>query len=534
MNKYVFLLCFGFLSLSLSAQENTGSFFEEADQFFSQHVREGKIDYQQITADPKELYQLVRQVITYNLDDKNESTQKAFLINAYNIHVIKSVVDAWPIGSTQQVDGFFDAKKHVVAGESYTLDELEKQFIFGKFPDPRLHFVLVCAAIGCPPLTTFAYTPDSLESQLDQQTYKALNRSSFIQVNDAKQTVGISQIFQWYPKDFKVEHPTVLSYINSHRNDLIPDNYKISYYPYDWTINALGSLPGLVNPSGQASSNIQQFTPSVLLKKGQVEIKVFNNVYTQTAFRDNERQKVDLGQRETFYTGIFQFNYGVSQDRRWNVGFELDYQGVRLDQDLDSSPLRVLGTSTDNLIFQKHALTYIGPRIRFAPFRNIPKFSLTSTLQIPVSNDLELFADGQRRFLAHNRVNWWTQFFFDKTFGQWQLFTEVDFLYRFPTNQVSFNQDAFFLTPVIAFLSYFPNPKVTLNVNAQYWPTFQGLPGNSAGEGFSLSGDFVQLGIGGKYQLTPEVNLEVIYTNFATSRNNGAGQTFNFGIVFIK
>ena len=526
-NPLIFLLCF-LINFAFSQEMD---FFREADQFFSQYVREGSIDYDKIKANPKELYQLTRQVISYDLDSQDEATQKAFLINAYNLLAVKSIVDAWPTSSPQNIPGFFDETQHVIAGTSYTLDEFEKKYIFVEFPDPRLHFVLVCAAKGCPPLSPSAYFPDSLDQQLDRQTRLALQNEYFIRVNDTDRSVGISQIFNWYGKDFKATHESALAYINSYRDTPIPSSYQVKYYTYDWSVNAKTSP---TTSTSQASSNIQQFTPSVLLKKGQVEVKVFNNLYTQTAFRDNERNKVELGQKETFFTGIFQFNYGVSQDRRWNLGFELDYQAVRLDSDEGSSPLRVLGNSPDNLIFTKNALTYFGPRVRFAPFKNIPKFSLTSTLQIPLSNDLELFADGQRRFLAHNRVNWWTQFFFDKTFGQWQLFTEVDFLYRFPTNQVSFNQDAFFLTPVIAFLSYFPNPKVTLNVNAQYWPTFQGLPGNSAGEGFSLSGDFVQLGLGGKYQITPEINLEVIYTNFATSRNNGAGQTFNFGIVFIK
>ncbi|MEM6630076.1 MAG: DUF547 domain-containing protein [Bacteroidota bacterium] len=524
------LLCIciqGFTQNPNSAED----FFQQADEFFAKYVSGDAVDYPLLRENMKDVYTLVRKVMEYDLEGKDAATQKAFLINAYNLQVIKSVIDAWPINSPQSVEGFFDGKRHVFAGQSYTLNDFEKKEVFGRFPDPRLHFVLVCAAKGCPPITNFAYTPNSLEEQLDRQTRLALSDPNFVQVDPERQRVGLSQIFEWYGQDFKTNGRRLLEYVNVYRESPIPDNYQVRFYPYDWTINAESQL--IEDPSNP-TSNIQQFTPSVLLKKGQVEIKWFNNLYTQTAFRDNERERVELGQRETFFTGIFQFNYGVSQNRRWNVGFEVDYSAVRLDANESNSALKVLGSDETDLIFRKSAISYIGPRIRFSPFPKVPKFSLTSTLQIPVSNDLELFADGQRRFLAHNRVNWWTQFFYDKTFGKWQLFTEVDFLFRFPTDQVSFNQDAFFLTPVIAFLSYFPNPKVTLNVNAQYWPTFQGLPGNSAGEGFSLSGDFVQLGVGGKYQLTPEINLEVIYTNFATSRNNGAGQTFNFGVVFIK
>ena len=530
------LITFIFLlgSLQSYSQDTSEDFFQQADAFFAQHVKEGAIDYEQVRENMKDLYGLVRDVMNYELEGKEDRVQKAFLINAYNLQVIKSVIDEWPINSPQSVQGFFDGRKHVFAGQTHTLNSFEKEEIFGRFPDARLHFVLVCAAKGCPPITSFAYTPNELDEQLDRQTRLALSNDDFVQLDPEKKRVGLSQIFEWYGQDFKTDGKGLVDYVNAYRDTPIPPSYQVRFYTYDWTINSRAERTPSLLESKVSSSNIQQFTPSVLLKKGQVEIKWFNNLYTQTAFRDNEREKVELGQRETFFTGIFQFNYGVSQNRRWNVGFEVDYSAVRLDANESNSALKVLGSDETDLIFRKSAISYIGPRIRFSPFPKVPKFSLTSTLQIPVSNDLELFADGQRRFLAHNRVNWWTQFFYDKTFGKWQVFTEVDFLFRFPTDQVSFNQDAFFLTPVIAFLSYFPNPKVTLNVNAQYWPTFQGLPGNSAGEGFSLSGDFVQLGVGGKYQLTPEINLEVIYTNFATSRNNGAGQTFNFGVVFIK
>ena len=217
---------------------------------------------------------------------------------------------------------------------------------------------------------------------------------------------------------------------------------------YDWSLNALtkASVGGNLSEDGSSGlSNIQRFTPSVLLRKGQVEAKLFNNLYTQTAFRNGEQELVDLNQRQSFYTGIFQFNYGVDRNSRWNLGFELNVHGVRYDADPSSSFLKVLGNDPNNLDFRKMAVSYAGPRIRFAPFRSIPKFSITSTFLFPLRNDLELLDDtGNQRFLAHNRASWWTQIFYDYSFGQFQLFTELDFLLRLPTDEVSFTQEAFF------------------------------------------------------------------------------------------
>ena len=73
-----------------------------------------------------------------------------------------------------------------------------------------------------------------------------------------------------------------------------------------------------------------------------------------------------------------------------------------------------------------------------------------------------------------------------------------------------------------------------MSVNLQYSPAFTGLPGNSTGESFNLNRYFVQGGVGAKYQVTKELNLELLYTNFFLSKGEGAGQTFNFGIVFLR
>ncbi len=516
----------------LKAQNPVDRFFDSADLFFETYVVDGKVDYATMSKNPKDLFLLIKQMNGLTFELLDQDTQKALLINAYNLHTIRSIVDRWPVGSPQSIQGFFDRRIHITAGMRTTLDELEKKELLDRFSDARLHLVLVCAARGCPPLANYAFRPEQLDDQLDQQVKNALADNQFMRIDRAEQTIALSQIFQWYRQDFTRSHDNLRSFINAYLDEPISEGFNISYYPYDWTVNAV-TVPDLSSSNGGSRSNIQVFTPSILLGKNQVEVKWFNNLYTQTAFRNDEREEVSLGQRENFYTSILQVNYGISEQGRFNIGFETNYQAVRLDRDASSSPLRVLEEGGENTIFQKSQLTYLGPRVRIAPIPSIPKFSITSTLQIPLSNDLELVVDSVQRFLAHNRVNWWTQFFYDKSFGDFQLFTEVDLLFRFPTDEVSFRQDAFFLTPLIVFFSYFPNSKTTFNVNLQYWPTFTGLLGNSRGERFGVSGDFVQTGLGAKYQLTPEINLEVIYTNFITSRNEGAGQTFNFGIVLI-
>ncbi|MEO0471703.1 MAG: DUF547 domain-containing protein [Bacteroidota bacterium] len=528
--KSILRLCFLLLVFPSTASLAQGNFFDRTDALLQKHVEDGRVDYQGLLTKKTELNQLTEIIRTYSYAEADGATQKAFLINAYNVLVLQAITDAWPIASPQDVGGFFDAKKFVVAGRKVSLNGLEKEWLFKDFFDPRLHFVLICGAKGCPPIADFAFQPSILSAQLTARSQKAMNDKRFLRYSSADQAVALSQIFSWYAKDFGGNIAAVLQYINQYRMQPLPASATISYDEYDWSLNGLQK--GTRQPTkeaGQALANIQAYTPSVLLKEKEIRIQLFNNLYTQTGFRNGEREFVDLGRKETFFTGIIRFDYGVSAQSRLNIGFEANINGVRYDGESGSSPLRIFG-GANNALAQRWELGTIGPRIRWQPFASVPKFSLTSTFLFNVRNDLE--RNENFGFLTHNRKTWWTQFFYDKIWGDFQFFGEIDLLYRFETKNHSFDQSAFFRTPVTVFLSYFPDTKSTVNVNIQYSPAFTGLPGNDAGISFNLNRSFTQAGLGAKYQITPSLNLEVLYTNFIFSRGEGAGQTFNFGVVF--
>ncbi|MEM7381766.1 MAG: DUF547 domain-containing protein [Bacteroidota bacterium] len=124
----------------------------------------------------------------------------------------------------------------ISSGTSTTLNDLENKLLRAKFPkEPRFHFVLVCAGLGCPPIISQAYLPNTLDAQLQTQTKKALNDPNFIRVN--KNKVKISQIFEWYNEDFVQDGNNLVSFINTYKEDKLPEKAKVSYYTYDWTLN---------------------------------------------------------------------------------------------------------------------------------------------------------------------------------------------------------------------------------------------------------------------------------------------------------
>ncbi len=233
--KKISLLLSIILVSNLSFSQSVDSYFLKAHELFKTNVSNGKVAYAKIKKNPQLLDELIALGKKITVAKTNPEVYQAFWINAYNITVIKSIVDNYPIKSPLDKAGFFDKKTHKIAGKSVTLNDIENKLLRAEFKDPRFHFVLVCGAIGCPPLINKAYKPGILESQLDAQTKLAIN-GSFVKVNTKKKTVLGSEILKWYKEDF-VKNGTEIDFLNAYRTEKIPSNFKLSYFTYNWNVN---------------------------------------------------------------------------------------------------------------------------------------------------------------------------------------------------------------------------------------------------------------------------------------------------------
>jgi len=226
------------ISFTSSSSQGLNQFFEKTDAFFKGNVIDGRVNYKKIKASHTQLDELVALASKIEVQKTSPNEYKAFWINAYNLTVIKSVVSKYPIKTPLDISGFFDKEIHDIAGKQITLNSIENKLLRGQFNnDPRFHFVLVCAGLGCPPIINEAYLPGTIETQLDEQTKLALNNPSFIKVNNKKKKVQFSQIFEWYFSDFAVGNKSLILFVNTYRTEPIPNTYKSSYYSYDWNLN---------------------------------------------------------------------------------------------------------------------------------------------------------------------------------------------------------------------------------------------------------------------------------------------------------
>ncbi|MEO9478472.1 MAG: hypothetical protein ABJO28_19840 [Maribacter dokdonensis] len=270
-------------------------------------------------------------------------------------------------------------------------------------------------------------------------------------------------------------------------------------------------ISGFAQDSLQQKSNIQQYTPSKLVGKGQYDVKWFNNLYTQTksTFTDGTEP------RQTFFTSTLEGYTGVGANKRWNIGAILEFRSNVIG---DRSATDVFKFDGENNT-ARSGLTSIAPSVKFVPIASVSNFSIQSSFFIPlVDNETE-----NGVFLDQKGYIWQNRFFYDYTFpgDKWQLFSEINSELSFGDKEESFANNSLNLTPGL-FLSYFPSSKFTVLALAQHSQRLD--------LGNNFAQDFTAIGGGAKYQLTSALNLELLYTNFVRGSNTGLGQTFNLGL----
>jgi hypothetical protein len=186
--------------------------------------------------------------------------QLAFLINAYNANTIALVLGRYPdLTSIKDLGGFLTSpwKQRFVElrGGTRTLDEIEHEMIRGGVgaSEPRVHFALNCASIGCPALRPEAYRGDALDAQLADQARRFLADRSRNRYAAAADRLEVSKIFDWYGRDFERAAGSVAKFLAPYAEQLADDAavrkriaaaaVPVAFLDYDWRLNDAGRKP---------------------------------------------------------------------------------------------------------------------------------------------------------------------------------------------------------------------------------------------------------------------------------------------------
>lgn len=228
-----------------------------------------RVDYAGFTRDRAALQAYLDSLATVRESDFggwSKPKRMAFLINAYNAWTVEKILTRYPeIRSIRDFGTLFGSpwKDRFVGllGRKLSLDGIEHEMLRapGAYEEPRVHYALNCASIGCPMLREEAYVPERLDAQLEEQARRFLSDRSRNRFNAEKGVLEVSRIYDWYAGDWSsgyrgiaagarpiaslteyfARYAQLLADERPGRNLIAEQKAAIRYLDYDWALNDL-------------------------------------------------------------------------------------------------------------------------------------------------------------------------------------------------------------------------------------------------------------------------------------------------------
>lgn len=179
----------------------------------------------------------------------NAAEQHAYWINLYNAATVKIVLDHYPVASIRDISaglfsfGPWDLPLVIVDGHKLTLNNIEHDILRADWREPRVHYALNCASLGCPNLQPVPYMGEKLDAELDAAARAFVNHPRGVALRDDR--LVLSRIYQWYARDFGGTDAAIIQHLRKFaRPELASRLSAVSQadsYQYDWQLNAPGS-----------------------------------------------------------------------------------------------------------------------------------------------------------------------------------------------------------------------------------------------------------------------------------------------------
>ena len=243
----VFLFTLTFLltqSLShASFDQNHTKFTEILQKYTIQKGLQTSVDYKNLKKDKSVLESYLKDLESVSNDEFklfSADERLSFWINVYNSYTLALIIKHYPVKSIKKIGGIFGTspwKRSIVhvLGKKYTLNNVEHDIIRKRFKEPRIHFAVNCASVGCPSLLREAFVASKLEEQLGLASNNFLNNKSKNYVKD--KTLFVSKIFDWYGDDFNEKHGSFENYVKKHYG--ITGKVRVKFLNYDWDLNEI-------------------------------------------------------------------------------------------------------------------------------------------------------------------------------------------------------------------------------------------------------------------------------------------------------
>jgi hypothetical protein len=198
-------------------------------------------------ADKKALKDYLARLQQVKVTALKADEQRAFWINLYNALTIDVVLDRYPVKSIKEislggslfVSGPWAKALVSVEGRKLSLDNIEHDILRKVWPDPRIHYAVNCASIGCPNLMVKAFTAANLDQMLTQGARDYINHLRGVRVGS--NGVTLSRIYNWYRRDFGANDSELFRHLSAYAEPALKKQLAgmdtIAGYDYDWALN---------------------------------------------------------------------------------------------------------------------------------------------------------------------------------------------------------------------------------------------------------------------------------------------------------
>lgn len=223
------------------------------DRFLKTHVAAGKdgiarIAYAKIPAtDKAALGDYVRRLAATRVTGLARAEQRAYWINLYNALTVKVVLDHYPVDGIKDIrisPGLFSSgpwgkKLLKIEGEDVSLDDIEHRILRPVWKDPRIHYAVNCASIGCPNLPAEAFTAANAERLMDTAARAYVNHPRGVRRSGSG--VRLSSIYDWFRDDFGKDKTALFGHLTAFAEPVLKEFLStepaIDGYDYDWSLN---------------------------------------------------------------------------------------------------------------------------------------------------------------------------------------------------------------------------------------------------------------------------------------------------------
>lgn len=201
---------------------------------------EGRVDYAGLAGQKAALDAYLATLADAPLQRLTSDERKALLINAYNAFTLALILENYPgIESIKDLASPWKARRWRLGGEVVSLDDIEHGLLRPLYKDPRIHFAVNCASVGCPPLQPTAYVGAKLDEQLDAATRATLRNPRYADVAGGR--LRLTAIMNWYGNDFIAPNwapraDSLTAFVGIYVAG-IPADAPVSFLDYDWRLN---------------------------------------------------------------------------------------------------------------------------------------------------------------------------------------------------------------------------------------------------------------------------------------------------------